>query len=109
MPLTEKIMNLGGTDYLVRFPVLALMRVEAELGRPISTLSANAGLIELTTVVKHGMHHAQPPHTPLSAAEFEALIDSVGLEEFSAIIPDIVELINPGATAAPAEQAPGKN
>lgn len=97
-------------EYLARYPISALIKAEAELGKPVGSISGS--FVEMAIIVKHGLRH--PDGSAVTKKEFDGLLDELTVEEFTTVFQTVASAIGGGkkAVAEPTEPAPkstGKN
>lgn len=100
---------IGDEEYLARYPISALIKAEAELGKPVGSITG--AFSEMAVLVKHGIRHADG--SPVTRKEFDELLDNLTVEEFTEVFNAVAGAIGGGkkasaSTAGTAESA-GKN
>lgn len=83
-----KVITAAGKEYLVRYPVGALIRAEAHLGKPLADLNQTSmSFSDMAIITRYGLHTLEGK--PISQEEYDTLIDSLSLEEFSAVFIEV--------------------
>ena len=84
---------LAGTEYRLRPTVRNLIKIEEELGKPLSQLSANIGIKEAAVFVKNTIQTTDKKHpTP---EEWDRILDECELSELIGAVEKIVETLAP--------------
>lgn len=97
-----KVITVHGTEYLVKYPVGALIRAEMHLGKPISRLDTHTmTYLEMSILTRYGLHNLD--EKPISEDEFDRLLEEISPIEFATVFADVVSEISPP------DEEPGKN
>ena len=84
---------LAGTEYRLRPTVRNLIKIEEELGKPLSQLSANIGIKEAAVFVKNTISDVNEKRpTP---DEWDRILDECELSELIGAVEKIVETLAP--------------
>ena len=84
---------LAGAEYRLRPTVRNLIKIEDELGKPLSQLSASIGIKEAAVFVKNTIQTADEKHpTP---DEWDRILDECELSELIGAVEKIVETLAP--------------
>lgn len=95
---------IGETEYLARYPISALIRAEAELGKPIKAISGSYS--EMAILARHGLWHMDK--SPVSRKEFDAILDSLSVQEFIEVFCTISSAVGNGEGTEPGAVSSGE-
>lgn len=83
-----KVITVAGKEYLVRYPVGALIRAETHLGRPLADLNNTAmSFSDMAIISRYGLHTLDG--VPITQEEYDKLIDTLSLEEFTSVFVEV--------------------
>lgn len=93
---------LAGTEYRLRPTVRNLIKIEEELGKPLSQLSVNIGIKEASVFVKNTITDVNEKRpTP---DEWDRILDECELSELIDAVEKIVETLAPKSKEKGGEQ-----
>ena len=93
---------LAGTEYRLRPTVRNLIKIEEELGKPLSQLSASIGITEAAIFVKNTISDVNEKRpTP---EEWNQILDECELSELIGAVEKIVETLAPKGKEKGGEQ-----
>lgn len=95
---------IGETEYLARYPISALIRAEAELGKPVRAISG--AFSEMAIIARHGLWHMDK--SPVSKKEFDAILDSLTVDEFTEVFNIVAGTISGGKNTEPGAVSAGE-
>ena len=87
---------LAGTEYRLRPTVRNLIKIEEELGKPLSQLSASIGIKEAAVFVKNTISYSNGCHSEVE--EWDRILDECELSELIGAVEKIVETLAPKKT-----------
>lgn len=97
-----KVITAAGREYLVRYPVGAMIRAEIHLGKPVSKVNWRAASFhEMSILTRYGLHTIDGK--PISGEEYDLFLEEVGVPEFTELFKEIVSELTPE------EESTGKN
>ena len=93
----SKVISVAGKEYLVRYPVGALIKAEAHLGKPMSEVpKTTLTYKDMAIITRYGLHNLDG--VPISDKDFESLLDNTSVEEFGELFTVVVSEFAPSDT-----------
>lgn len=102
MAVPEVPVTIDGVEYVAKFPMYALLSAERELGRSMTRIGRDMSMNDMATIIKHGLHR---DGKPISSTEFDKILNSMDVSDFTTLGKQISPLIFPQQ----AENSAGKN
>lgn len=94
-----KVITIAGREYLVRYPVGALIRAETHLGKSLGEIDwNNASFRDMSILTRYGLHTTDGK--PISEEMYDNILDEVSLVEFTPIFRAVAEELVPKETVA---------
>ena len=92
MTIPEFPVTIDGVEYVAKYPVYALLSAERELGRSLTHIGRDLSLGDMAIIIKHGLHR---DGRPISSVEFDKILNSMGVSEFTALAKEIAPAVFP--------------
>lgn len=101
--------SVNGKEYIIRFPIGALILAEKKLGWKLISLRDRAknndlSFEDMSILTRYGLHY--PDGMQISEQDYQSILDNVGMTEFSKLFEQIGYALS--GTTAP-ETETGKN
>lgn len=81
--------TINGKEYLVRFPIGALILMEKDLGWSIMDIGRHTLTIaDMSVIVRYGLHNEKGL---ISKEEYQGILDSTSIEDFTQIFTTVSE------------------
>lgn len=99
--MISKIISIAGKEYLAKYPIGALILAEKKLGWKLIDLNARKSDLsfeDMSILVRYGLHKLTGEL--ITDTEYEEIINNVDMQEFMAIVPDVLSAFGGNSSAS---------
>lgn len=99
--MISKVVSIGGKEYLVKYPIGALIKAEKLLGWKLTELkerTKDMSIGDMAILVRCGLRNLSGE--AISDTDFQDIMDTVDTQEFLAIVPDVLSVFSGNSQAS---------